>query len=229
VIDGNGEGIIFSGDHGLVSNDNVVEGNVITNSKIRDNVESYYDAGQPVGHGNVVRNNCIHGGAGDNGDGGVARQVGFTATDNVVADPDYVNRGAKDFTLAEGSPCSGSFHGDAAPAPVSSPGAQPGGQVTLRIPAAVAQVGQVVPATGRVVLPAQPQAPPAGTTRRVLVQRRTKRGWRTVARTKVRRGSRFGTRVRVRAGRGQRVVRMRAVVRDVASSRVRRVKVRHRR
>jgi hypothetical protein len=93
----------------------------------------------------------------------------------------------------------------------------------------VSQVGQVVGATGQVIIPQQAQGGAVSRKRRVLIQRRTKRGWRTVARTKVGRGSRFRTRVRVRARRGQRVVRMRAVVREVASSRVRRVKVRHRR
>ena len=61
VIDGNGEGIIFSGVGGTASSDNVVENNVITNSRIRHDVESWYP--DVVGTGNVVRNNCVHGGA----------------------------------------------------------------------------------------------------------------------------------------------------------------------
>ena len=111
VIDGNGEGVLFSGGHGFVSNNNLVENNLITNSRIRDNVESYYSPGAPVGEGNLVRNNCIHGGANDDGDGGIGRRVGFTTSGNLIADPRYVNRGAKDFRLAAGSPCAALFDG----------------------------------------------------------------------------------------------------------------------
>jgi parallel beta-helix repeat protein len=234
VIDGNGTGIIFSGDHGEASHDNVVENNLITNSKIRWNVEYYYDPGEPIGRGNVVRNNCIHGGANGDSNGGISRQVGFTATDNVVADPKYASRGTKDFALASDSPCAGMLSGSAAPSqpdpkPVAPGGG--GGKVTLQIPPVVARPVQQVLAVGRVSVPEpQSQAQPRAKAkkRRVLVQRRTKRGWRTVAKARLGKGSRFRTRVRVRARRGQRVIRMRAVVRSVASSRVRRVKVRHR-
>src|SRR5205823_1630488 len=71
IIDSNGEGIIFSGDFGIASSNNDVENNVITNSNVRNNVESWYPGGNPVGHGNVLANNCIHGGAGDHGSGGL--------------------------------------------------------------------------------------------------------------------------------------------------------------
>jgi len=53
VIDGNGEGIIFSGDGGTTSNDSVVEGNAITNSRLRYNVESC--RGQLVPSTNAVQ------------------------------------------------------------------------------------------------------------------------------------------------------------------------------
>ena len=42
---------------------------MITNSKLRDNVESSW--GGPVGSGNIARDNCVGGGAYDEGDGGI--------------------------------------------------------------------------------------------------------------------------------------------------------------
>jgi parallel beta-helix repeat protein len=105
VIDGNGQGIIFGSDATQSPDDNVIEGNVISNSTIRHNVESHTQ-GAPHGHGNVVRRNCIYGGARDDGDGGIeSPQEGFTATHNLVADPKYVDRSAKNFAFAPDSPC----------------------------------------------------------------------------------------------------------------------------
>lgn len=103
VIDGNGEGIIFSGAGGLASSDTTVTGNVISNSSIRANVESWYPAGNPVGRRNVVSGNCLWSGAAGN----VSRAGGFDAVGNLVADPQFANRAAKSFTIAARSPCAG--------------------------------------------------------------------------------------------------------------------------
>jgi parallel beta helix pectate lyase-like protein len=103
VIDGNGEGVIFSGDLGYASSGNTVRDNLITNSVIRYNVESYWPAGNPVGSGNVVDHNCVFGGR----QGNIATQKGFTAVNTIVANAVYVNRAAKDFRLQAGSPCAG--------------------------------------------------------------------------------------------------------------------------
>jgi parallel beta-helix repeat protein len=111
VIDGNGVGIIFGSDDETSPDGNVVEGNLITNSRIRYNVESH-SQGAPYGRGNVVRGNCIHGGARHNEAGGVQTpSQGFVATDNKVADPRYVNREAKNFALQADSPCKAVFDG----------------------------------------------------------------------------------------------------------------------
>lgn len=56
VIDGNGVGLIFGGSETTTSNDNVVQDNVITNSKVRGNID--YSWGGAVGTGNVARHNC---------------------------------------------------------------------------------------------------------------------------------------------------------------------------
>ena len=107
VIDGNGEGVIFSSEaagvgyaRSYASNDNLVTRNVISNSAKRHNVESWW--GGPVGTGNVVRDNCIWNGLLGNVDltGG-----GFLAVGNVVAEPKFVDRNAKDFRLQGDSAC----------------------------------------------------------------------------------------------------------------------------
>src|SRR5437763_4170615 len=94
IIDSNGEGIIFSGLGSTSSNDNVVEHNIITNAKLRYNVESYYP--DAVGSGNVVRDNCLYGGARGNV---MPSQYGFQATNNLTADPQYADPSNGDFTV----------------------------------------------------------------------------------------------------------------------------------
>jgi hypothetical protein len=102
VIDGNGEGIIFSGGEHSASDNNTVRGNIITNSRVRSNVEYFYEEGAPTGTGNVVERNCVYGGAKEDIDG---NGIAFVAQGNVVADPLFVDRDAKDFTLLPNSPC----------------------------------------------------------------------------------------------------------------------------
>ena len=108
VIDSNGEGIIFGGAGSQSSDDNLVKGNVITNSTIRYNVESYWSGA--VGTGNVVRDNCVwtarnsYDGTPE-GSGIQDSQVGFSIRGNVIADPRYVDRAAGDFTLQARSRC----------------------------------------------------------------------------------------------------------------------------
>jgi parallel beta-helix repeat protein len=119
IIDGNGEGVIFSGEGGDTSDDNVVENNVITNAKIRFNVESWYPNGS--GSGNVARNNCLYGGK----QGNVGTQDGFKATSNLVVDPQYTDRGAKDFRLKPGSPCAAVLAGAQLPAAPLDTSGQP--------------------------------------------------------------------------------------------------------
>ena len=49
VIDSNGSGVIFSGTGSLTSSNDVVTGNIISNSRNRWNVESFYPAWHPAG------------------------------------------------------------------------------------------------------------------------------------------------------------------------------------
>jgi hypothetical protein len=110
VIDGNPIGLNFSGVDESASSDNLVEHNVIAYSTRWWNVQTYWP--DRVGSGNLVRRNCLHGGNPDpdyNQDGGVSDDDGFTAEENLIAEPDYVDRDAKDFRLREESPCRGVY------------------------------------------------------------------------------------------------------------------------
>jgi hypothetical protein len=109
VIDGNGEGIIFGGAERVAANDNLVEGNVIGNSRLRSNVEFNFVG--PVGQRNLLRRNCVGGGVRDSPNGGIMQpQIGFTAVANLVAQPSF--RAAGDYRLARGNPCRKVLRGD---------------------------------------------------------------------------------------------------------------------
>jgi parallel beta-helix repeat protein len=99
VIDGNGQGIIISGAGGTATSGTRVHHNVITNPRLRASVESWFEGEK--GTDNIVERNCIFGGRRTIDEGG----GGFVARANLFVDPAYVDRGAKDFRLAPGSPC----------------------------------------------------------------------------------------------------------------------------
>lgn len=108
VIDGNGQGLIISGGSDSASENNLIENNLITNSTIRFNIESHWQG--PVGNGNIARDNCLwttnSGYEGAPADSGIEPEMaGAEASDNVVADPLYVDRSAGDFELQQDSPC----------------------------------------------------------------------------------------------------------------------------
>jgi parallel beta-helix repeat protein len=108
VIDGNGSGVLFSGNAGLASSGNRVIGNVISNSRNRFNIESWYPEGNPIGRDNLATGNCVW-----NGERGeIADEWGFTAERNSVGDPLFVDRAGKDFRLQPTSRCAGVVSGD---------------------------------------------------------------------------------------------------------------------
>ncbi len=138
VIDGNGEGVLFSGDSGLASSNNVVTRNIVSNATVRYNVESWWPAGNPVGTGNVASDNCVWNGA----QGNVADEVGFSASGNKAANPLYADRAAKDFRLQSGSPCVGygptattAQTSDLPPPPASTPPSPPSSPAKTQAPA----------------------------------------------------------------------------------------------
>ena len=108
VIDGNGEGVLIGGGEEefgpQTSNGNLIEHNVITFSTERYNVEADWGDGVP-GEDNLVRRNCVFGGARGSDRAGLALDAGFVAEDNLLADPLYVDREARDLRLGVGSPC----------------------------------------------------------------------------------------------------------------------------
>jgi hypothetical protein len=63
LIDGNGTGVIFSGDDLDTADGNLVAENIITNSDLRWDVEHFYPNPLLFGVGNVVTRNCVWGGA----------------------------------------------------------------------------------------------------------------------------------------------------------------------
>jgi hypothetical protein len=198
VIDGNGEGVLIAGgaeDFGAqASSDNVIEQNLITNSNQRNNIESHW--GSPlVGERNVVRNNCIFGGARDGvGHGLSPANGGFSATNNLLADPRYINRAGKDFRLAAGSPCGDLAH---LVVPTGTPTASAGGStITLTSGAAAVRPGTTVPLTGRIT----------GTHRPTHVTLKVRHGkrWKRLARVRVRRNGHFRVRARLHGKRRSR-------------------------
>jgi parallel beta-helix repeat protein len=217
VIDGNGEGLLIAGgaeDFGpQASSDNVIEQNVITNSLQRSNVESHW--GSPlVGERNVVRQNCIFGGARDGQNHGLAPDVGFTSADNLFADPGFTSRAAKDFTLRSDSPCRdlASYHSPAsAPAPAAS-------GIVLSAPRSAVRPGKPIPIRGRIKGRKRP--------RRVVLRTRRGKHWSKVTTVRVKRNGHFKGHARIR--KAHRSYTLQAAARGVGHSNTVRVTIRRR-
>ncbi len=100
VMDGNGSGVIFAGEGDAASTGNVVSQNVVTNSRIRPGIHSWW--GKAVGTGNRASSNCVNNPGQTNVDVSLG---GFTATGNVIAAPAYVDPAHGDYRLASTSGC----------------------------------------------------------------------------------------------------------------------------
>jgi Right handed beta helix region len=224
VIDGNGQGVIFGGEGSATSNDSTVEGNVISNSIVRDNVESYYPDGTPLGRGNVVTGNCIGGGVRDDGDGGIAVASSVALARNLRERPRFRNRTASDFRLDASRCRSVLAYADQVPGPDGSSRAAPSSArrtraVSLRAPRR-ARAGRRLALRGRV---ASERLRPA---LRVIVLARGRGRWYRAATARVRADGSFAARARIRGGRRLHAVRVRALVRRVGRSRTARVALR---
>ena len=102
IIDGNGEGILISGEGGLASSYTNVFDNILSDATVRHDIESYWPAGNPVGVGNTVHNNCLW--RGREGVVGTAAG-GFRMSNNVRMNPMFVNAAVHDYRLMPASPC----------------------------------------------------------------------------------------------------------------------------
>jgi parallel beta-helix repeat protein len=107
VIVHNGDGIVINGEGSSVSENNLIEGNIIADSYRGYNVYSG-DTG-PVGHGNVLRDNCVWAGNAEppyDEMGGVMMPArNYIATRNLIANPQFVNAKAGNYRLQADSPC----------------------------------------------------------------------------------------------------------------------------
>jgi parallel beta-helix repeat protein len=231
VIDGNGQGVIFGGLDEDSSDDTRVEGNVISNSKLRYNVESYYDDGTPPGQNNLVTRNCVNGGSRDGGNGGIdAPATGFTVTGNLTKTaPTFANRAAGDYRLTPGNACRSVLaEADSVPGPDG-------------IDASVAQVSRVKSVGPALVLkvPARKVGRRArvfmhGHMRRgvrpglrVKVLARTRNGhWRKLGTTRIQAHGHFRLRPRLHVKRGRHAVRVLARVDGIGRSHSARLRLR---
>jgi hypothetical protein len=102
IIDGNGEGIIISGSGGKASSHTTILDNIVSNSTVRHDIQSWWPRGNPVGVDNVVHNNCVWGGRGRAID---ISAGGLDASNNAEVNPMFVNAAAHDYRLRAASPC----------------------------------------------------------------------------------------------------------------------------
>jgi hypothetical protein len=102
IIDGNGEGIIISGEGGKASSHTNVYDNILSNAAIGHDVESWWPRGNPRGVDNRVHDNCVWGSHGHLIDTSAG---GFVAIDNATLNPGFVNADAHDYSLLPSSPC----------------------------------------------------------------------------------------------------------------------------
>jgi Right handed beta helix region len=100
IIDGNGEGIIVSGEDGMASSHTNIYFNIVSNSRVRHNIESWWPRGNPVGVHNLVHDNCLWRGR----EGGISGG-GLRTLHNAHVNPMFVNPAGHDYRLKPASPC----------------------------------------------------------------------------------------------------------------------------
>ena len=214
IIDNNRGGVIFAGEGGEHSDNNVVRNNAITNNGPRWNIEGSWSGG-PFGTGNTAYNNCVYS-TGPDAPAGIAERDGFSTGSNTVLKSDpYVNGKAGDYRFKAGSPCAALTSRTNARTAAAKPAAP---KVKLRFKRKRARPGRKAVLFGRVVRAPKPGA-------RVHVQIRINKRWRTIAQRPV--GPRGGFKVTFRTHQSKRyrVRRFRAMMWGAKPSRVKRLKI----
>ncbi len=102
IIDGNGEGIMISGEGGMASSYTDVFDNIVSDATARHDVESFWPGGNPVGVGNLVHDNCVWRGREGTID---THGGGIVARHNATLNPQFVDAAAHDYALEATSPC----------------------------------------------------------------------------------------------------------------------------
>ncbi len=215
VIFGNGKGINFSGVGSVVTRDSTVHGNIVADSTIAEN--AYSGGSGPNGTNNVFRDNCVHALKGGSGIESNARS--FSAHDNLVASPGFVNPAAGDFRLDPASPCLAKYTGTLSGlggAALAGDGVSAAGQVSLKVTRRSLR-GRWIKLRGSV--PAIQSSGP----KTVRIERWHAGAWREVTGTMVKADQRFEKRMRARHGR---TLRLRAVMSGAGASRMVRVRAR---
>lgn len=197
VIDGNGEALVISGDGQDASSNNLIENNVISNSRERWNVESFWNGGK-VGTGNVLRDNCLVASNSDdyyNQDGGVMPASeggkGFASFANRSVDSSFVATATASLSSQDGNAC-----GD-------------GAFVILKPIGHKVDPGDKVTFSGRATPP---------TAKSVTIQIRRHGHWRAYAHAKLKGNGRFKVAKRVHGRVLKRHTQMRARVLGIGSS-----------
>ena len=212
VIASNGQGVNFSGAGSLVTTDATVAGNIVVDSKIGDN--AYSGGSGPNGTNNLFRDNCVHSLSGGSGIESSPRS--FTASNNLVANPDFVAAAADDYRLEASSACLAKYTGTMSG--IGSPPPTPKlGRVKLAVNRRSVRRGRQFRLRGNVPVGLE------SSHRRVVIERRDGGEWRRAAGTPVRSDQRFSASV---SASDSPVLKLRAVVAGAAHSRVVRVRAR---
>jgi hypothetical protein len=130
TIDGNGAGsIIVAGQQNTIggpSSNNEIDHNILSFPTSGRNVAIFWSSGGPYGTGNTMHDNVYWKGDLDPGTAYCSGTCsGVTYTNNLNADPLYIDRAAKKFTLQSGSPAAVYGVSSAAPSPRMSLRAAP--------------------------------------------------------------------------------------------------------